>query len=289
MAADPVTPVRILVAMPHCARPGGSGPYGSLGSDAAPRLAALREAVWALNRHFGADQRVAQVMSLRDVAVNNSLRASVDVVVCTSGPHHLLGGLDLPEWMYAHRPTDCEPMLLGYECHRVLAERLGEYDWYCYLEDDLVVHDPLFFAKLAWFTGQAGDGAVLLPHRYEVSPLRRPHKFYIDGDNPTYHVDPAAIDGRMEARGLALGLDLGFRAALNPHSGCFFLNARQMARWAASPLFLDRDTAFIGPLESAATLGLIRHFVVFKPAFEQAAFLEIQHWGDKFLSGGGSH
>ncbi len=29
-----------------------------------------------------------------------------------------------------------------------------------------------------------------------------------------------------------------------------------MKEWASKPYFLDRDTSFIGPLESAATLGI---------------------------------
>jgi hypothetical protein len=38
--------------------------------------------------------------------------------------------------------------------------------------------------------------------------------------------------------------------------------------------FFDRDTSFIGPLESAATLGIMRAFRIYKPAPEHAAFLE---------------
>jgi hypothetical protein len=57
-----------------------------------------------------------------------------------------------------------------------------------------------------------------------------------------------------------------------------------MAHWAAQPYFLDRDTSFIGPLESAATLGIMRAFKVYKPAPPNAGFLEIQHFGTAYLS-----
>jgi hypothetical protein len=57
-----------------------------------------------------------------------------------------------------------------------------------------------------------------------------------------------------------------------------------MAYWAAQPHFLDRDTGFIGPLESAATLGIMRTFRVYKPAVENASFLEIEHHGTAFIS-----
>ena len=56
-----------------------------------------------------------------------------------------------------------------------------------------------------------------------------------------------------------------------------------METWARQPYFLDRDTRFVGPLESAATLGIMRTFRVYKAAVESAGFLEIEHFGTSFL------
>jgi hypothetical protein len=70
---------------------------------------------------------------------------------------------------------------------------------------------------------------------------------------------------------------------LNPHSGCFFLNARQMEHWAAQRHFLDRDSRLIGPLETAATLGVLRTFKIYRPAPINADFLEVQHFGTDYL------
>jgi hypothetical protein len=56
-----------------------------------------------------------------------------------------------------------------------------------------------------------------------------------------------------------------------------------MAHWANQPHFLDRDTSFIGPLESAATLGIMKTFRIYKTAPNQANFLEIQHFGTAFV------
>jgi len=85
------------------------------------------------------------------------------------------------------------------------------------------------------------------------------------------------------ATGSLLGTTVTFQRARNPHAGCFFLNARQMRNWSGQPYFLDRDTRFIGPLESAATLGVMRTFRIYKSAPESAAFLEIEHFGTAFL------
>ena len=40
-------------------------------------------------------------------------------------------------------------------------------------------------------------------------------------------------------------------------------------------------TRVVGYVTSAATLGLMRTFTVFKPALENANFLEVQHLGVK--------
>jgi hypothetical protein len=56
-----------------------------------------------------------------------------------------------------------------------------------------------------------------------------------------------------------------------------------MSHWASRPYFLDRATGYIGPLESAATLGGMRTFAVYKPAPRSADFLEVEHFGRAFL------
>jgi hypothetical protein len=174
---------------------------------------------------------------------------------------------------------------LGFECHAVLRGGLDKYDYFAYLEDDLIARDPWMFVKLAWFTSQLGDDVLLQPNRFEVAPLLGlVHKAYIDGDLPGEATVPFQdVLERSEATGSLLGTTVTFERAKNPHAGCFFLNARQMETWTQQPYFLDRDTSFIGPLESAATLGIMRTFRVYKSAQESAGFLEIEHFGTGFL------
>ena len=121
---------------------------------------------------------------------NEQTAGRVDVVVCTTGEDHLLDRLTLPAGSFAHHPTGCPGPLLGFECHAVLRDRLGEYDYYAYLEDDLIARDPWLFVKLGWFTAQLGDGVLLQPNRYEVGPLGLVHKAYIDGDLPVERDGP---------------------------------------------------------------------------------------------------
>ena len=139
--------------------------------------------------------------------------------------------------------------------------------------------------KLAWFNGHVGQDKLLLPNRFEMGSGPLVHKAYVDGDlarRATARFQNVDDCPRLQSE--VLGTKVVFRRPLNPHSGCFFLNVEQMQHWAAQPYFLDGDTSFVGPLESAATLGIMRAFKIYKPAPENASFLEIEHYGSRFLS-----
>lgn len=272
--------MRILFTVPHYYKALTVPAHGSEAGDAEKRAAALTDCLIALHRTFGNSQAH---MANPEEPCNGSLAADIDVVVCTTGQAHLAAAV--PPHLFQQHATDAPPRLLGYECHAVLAEHLGLYDYYCFLEDDIVVEDPLFFWKLAWFTDAAGPQAALQPNRFELSAEPPVHKLYIDGPL----VDPS-ISPRFQDRSIRPHLALrmldrpvAFERVDNPHAGCFFLNEAQMQRWVAQPYFLDRAADFWGPLESAATLGLMRTFEVYKPAHRNAGFLEVRHSDAAYL------
>jgi hypothetical protein len=280
--------MRVLVAIPHFYAKAAGSPdgraHGSVGSDGQARLIALWACIASLHQLYGPAQHIIDQATRKALPANGRVAGRVDIVICTTGPHHLVGRLTLPAESYSHQPTDCPPRLLGFECHAALRDKLGNYDYYAYLEDDLISRDPWLFVKLGWFTNQLGDGVLLQPNRFEVGPLGLVHKAYIDGDlRPDVTAPFQNIEESPLATGRLLGTTVTFERAKNPHAGCFFLNARQMETWARQPGFLDRDTSFIGPLESAATLGVMRTFRVYKTVAESASFLEIEHFGRSFL------
>jgi hypothetical protein len=280
--------MRVLFTIPHFARPGAESAdgrvYASAAADPGPRLRALADSLAALHQLFNAlpcfihhGTRSAHQSEPADLC-------SLDVVVCTTRGHHLLEQLPVDPRYYTHNPTDAEPLLLGFACHAVLRDRLGGYDYYCYLEDDLILHDPWFFRKLAWFNRHAGDERLLQPNRYEAGLGHMVPKVYVDGD-----LDPSVTSVFQNVQeggplaGEVMGVRVSFERTLNPHSGCFFLNARQMAHWVRQPHFRDHDSRFIGPLETTASLGIMRAFQVYRPAPANADFLEVQHTGIGYL------
>ena len=153
--------MRILVAIPHyfdmSRAADGAAWHGSLAGDPAPRIEALSACVSALHQLFGGPQVIIDIINRETRPANNRFVATkLDVIICTTKGQHLLPRLSLDRTAFLHHPVDVEPPLLGFECHAALHERLGDYDYYAYLEDDLIIRDPWFFAKLAWFHGQLG-------------------------------------------------------------------------------------------------------------------------------------
>jgi len=277
--------MRALFAIAHYYNDKGGGFYGSLKPDPAPRVRALAGTILALHHNLSAAQGLLDGSRRRIVPTNSAIAQQLDVVVCTTGGHHVLDKLAGIAGLFRHHATSAEPMRLGFECHEVLRNGLGNYDYYVYLEDDILLADPYFFRKLQWFSSRFGDDCLLQPNRYELHPLQPLVKLYIDGNLADPSLSERIQDVREHPRleSEFLGDSLVFSRVNNPHSGCFFLNRRQMEAWAAKPYFLDRDTSFAGPLESAATLGVTRAFRVYKPARENAAFLEVHHQGNRYL------
>jgi hypothetical protein len=280
---------RCLLAIPHFydatgkARDGKG--HGSVARPPLERVEALTQCLHSLRQLFHTFHCIIDHNQQAAITIDRPDLGTIDIVICTTQGKHLLERLPVESHLFTHQETGADPMFLGYECHAVLRERLGTYDYYCYLEDDLIAHDPWLFQKLAWFTQQAGAEKLLLPNRYEVGPHERVAKAYVDGPLApavTAIFQDVAVDPKYEA--IVLDRSVAFERTFNPHAGCFFLSAAQMAHWVRQPYFLDRDCRFVGPLESAATLGIMRAFKIYKPALANADFLEIQHFGQNYLN-----
>jgi hypothetical protein len=273
--------MRLLFAIPHYFRPSAEPRHGSGASEPGRRREILRRSIAALRQTFGSGQGLIGRRQLHPA--NDLLRSTVEVVVCTTGDDHLVD--ESLHGLCRHQPSRAEPKLLGYECHEVLRRGLGRFDFHCYLEDDILISDPLFFQKLGWFVGAAGEDCLLQPNRFELGVGGQVEKLYCDGNIADPTISPRyqnrADRPRIEAP--ALGARFAFQRVENPHAGAFFLTRAQMETWAAKPYFLDRADGFWGPLESAATLGIMRCFRVYKPARENAGFLEVQHLDPRIL------
>lgn len=284
--------MKVLVTIPHFFDPSVKSGYGSTTSSATARLASLTTCIRGLQESISPRQAMLLFMHAhiegrgngRLAQTNDFSPQALDIAICTTGTSHLLGSAQSLGDSFHHVETSVQPMFLGFACHQVLKQMLGKYDYYCYMEDDLFLSDPLFFVKLKWFSDAFGPETLLQPHRFETAASGPIRKLYIDGpvrkDFTTKWQD---ISKRRKLTGDAMGCELLFERPSNPHSGCFFLSAAQMETWAKAPHFLDGDISFAGPLESAASLGIMKTFRIYKPVAASAGFLEIRHLANRYL------
>ena len=240
--------MRILFTIAHFYNPSGDGKHASQRNDPQPRLNALTACVTSLQALYGKSQSMIDISECATIPANQSQQHEIDIVVCTTQGYHLLPQLPVQPRCFMHHATKCEPLLLGFECQAVLRACLNKYDYFCYLEDDLVLHDPWFFSKLKWFTHHGGNGNLLQPNRYEIAPQGAVFKAYIDGDlAATATAKFQNVEEQRQLKGKIMEQTVAFERALNPHSGCYFLNAEQMAHWAKQSHFWIEILALSAP------------------------------------------
>lgn len=279
--------MRILLAILHYWDPQGDGRHQSLRPNPAPRIAALQDQLLALRR-LGVLRSYLHMGDRAAYPADEALRHQIDIRIITDGEHHVLNQLE-PAYQGLFEEVVTTPAtgrLLGFEVQNYLASQLeANYDLYAYFEDDLLIHDPLFFRKVAGFSALMGPDAVLLPQRLELARgPSRVDRFYIDGPLADSDLAQLPLKGGPVVLMPFLNEQIAFEPPHNPHAGCFVLTAAQLRHWTEQPWWLDRDCSFISPLESAATLGLIKTFRLYKPCLSHAAWLEVQHWGTSFHS-----
>jgi hypothetical protein len=209
---------------------------------------------------------------------------ALDIVIVTTGEDHLVHKLAPLQRMFRHQATAADPKMLGFEGHKLLREARGHYDYYGYVEDDVVIVDPLFLRKRRLFDRQFGAQALLQPNRYEASPVGPVTKLYVDyrlAPHVTARYQDTADEPRLEMP--FLDETITFERTSYPSAGCFFLSDAQLAVLVDGPHFLDGDVSYLSPLDSAVTLSVMKTFRVYKPVLAQAWFLEVLHASPRWI------
>lgn len=283
--------MKALITLPHYYKPSTSGMYGSSLEAEADRIHVLERVISTWHEVFaypaasvhqkvegeGTAKKIYALMKPAD----KLLHIDVTLVFVTTEQEHLLDKVNLNANLYRHqRVKISDPGYLGFACHRILQEHRGEFDYYCYSEDDQIVHDAFFFRKLAWFESTFGSRCLLQPNRY-MTGLEPVFKEYIDFEYQRY-TDTWIDYGRQTTLHTEfLGQALNFFKTRNPHAGCFFLSAAQYEMMCERDGYALPNSQFAGPLESAATFDIMQTFDIYRPDFEQAAFLTVEHIGKR--------
>jgi hypothetical protein len=278
--------MRLLVTIAHyCKQADDASNPHKLGSLRAPlsRIAAFNAQLVSLHRYFG-PRRLSVVPD--DPQGRSAKNDDVlDIVVMTAREANLLKWIGIDASSYSVEYFDGPPMMLPFEAQRIMRERAGQYDFYAYLEDDLIIDDPAFISKIAWFAGEFGPRTLLMPIRYEIASTGTPAKVSIsvrltdESSRPYHRPDLAPV-----LRGRWNGTKHSFRIPNNPHAGCYVLTDEQLRLWVKQSTFYDRDTSWIGPLESAATYAPGKVFGLYMPAEPDPWFLQIEHFGTRYAT-----
>lgn len=282
--------MRIQVCIPHYFRehadPGDNpNGYGSLRSGARlQRSIALSRCIAGLLNL----QRAAETCQLNisrksiDHLPNSAEPLEIKISICTDGENRLQDVLDL----YRNRIEVLalsldNPRELPLACRDHLIQNYGDADLLSYMEDDVVIHDPLFFDKLNWFHEKTNHQFCLMPHRYERIDTGSMETLMVDGPLSSDFIGQFTQPQPNVANGQFRGIEtVSFDIADNPHSGTFCLSQTQAALLRDSEL--PRE-GFVGPLETAATLTVLHRFPVMKPSRECWRFLRVEHGHPSFL------
>ncbi|MEB3332713.1 MAG: hypothetical protein VKI83_09525 [Synechococcaceae cyanobacterium] len=207
----------------------------------------------------------------------------LEIHICSDGSHQLDEVLELfAPRLHCHRITVDDPRELALAARDLLIRHPRPAELNLYLEDDLVIADRDYLAKQLWFQQLSGPRMVLQPHRYERVARQGVGALLVDGPLHPSLIEPFAaartdaLQGRFRG-----GAPLSFDLPSNPHAGCFCLSRAQLEQLRNTEL---PRQGFIGPLETAATLTLLPHFTVLKPALRNWRFLTVEHGHPGFVS-----
>ncbi len=282
--------MRVLFVIPHYYGVGAAGHGATDQNKREERILAVRTCILSLYQHFSAQQIIVPWGDQPHLPANQALSHEIRVIVCVTGENNLLDHLGIPDNLYTKHSVELDdPLKLGFACYDVMRCARNCYDWYCYLEDDTVITDPLFFHKLQAFYHAANtDRYLLQPNRFEIGSGDTAFKAYTDGPLWDANLMEAFSHSRFPVGVPELNvtcLNTAFRMVLatNPHAGCFFLMESQLHHMMEKPWCGKFDDSFCGPLESAATLYIMAFFHVYKPAPECASFLEVHHWHQRYF------
>ena len=287
--------LRLRVVIPHFFREGaneGTEGYGSgrLGNYLPRSLALARclGSVLALNRAprdwiLNIAERQLELTPVSCLAGLPEVNVELNLFV--TGEHWLQEVVELyAPRLQLHRLSLEDPRQLPLTAVRQLLDMSTTADLSIYLEDDLVIQDPRYADKLAWFHERTDHRFVLMPHRREPTEANAPQQLYVDGPiKPKGQSDCVWAGEEVEvATGRFWdGQEVKFSEASNPHSGSFCISAPQLEHIRQAPW---PPANFVGPLETAATGTLLGHFPVLKPSWSCRDFLALEHGNPSFLS-----
>jgi hypothetical protein len=278
--------MKALIIISHYYKPEKNGVYSSTNAAMRERRKqTFEETLLCWRAHYDTNSIID--IEKKKLVINRSSVDQLDIVILVNEENHFVDDALIKKYKLkiVQVKTD-NPKMLPFAAQKVMADLSRAYDWFVYSEDDLAVHDSLIFHKLTSFQNTFGSARLLQPNRFEINKTALSFKTYVDGNLRSSFIQPF-LD-RVSETSLNLtfnyadGLEVNFVRARNPHSGFYAISAAQLKHWMSQKHFMDLDCSFVTPLESGATLGILKTFSIFKTAEPNLGYFEIQHLDNKF-------
>lgn len=243
-----------------------------------PRVIAVIPHITSVEEAQDRDKAQAKIEKLKttiDGLISSFAHCQLTIVLKTIAGRQITAYL--PEYQIAciqvHEEIDIDPMFIGFRCQDELIKRVNDFDWFIFLEDDIILQDSFLLEKLGRFNAKVGlERDVLLPNRYELWEATK------------RYIDLTIIQEMAWSKLSTLELDgVKFAECVNSHSGFFCLSQNQIKLWIESGReWKYKDLGFGGPRECSATMSLLECFSLYKPHPENLNFLEVRHYDTKY-------
>ena len=273
--------MKVLLAIPHVFAPQEGSLYSSQteAKRSLKKEALLKATIGNLNRHRHRHWIHASLGKNQPV-VNRELSSpdGVELTIQLFTPPGANLADALPEDPDLERvdPGVSDYTQVPLVASRHLLEQADSYDLVGYIEDDLLLTDPEFFAKILYLDSCSDGRYAFLPHRCEHIPAKG--DVILSGDPDGGRPDLFWDTGETLSIPWPLGKRRFYRAT-NPHSGCYFLSRRQALK--VKDFWLQRnwcpDWNLSGPLEQACSGMLLPVMRLMKPIPEHYRFLMVRH------------
>lgn len=276
--------LRVLACIPHFFRRDAADSGMAHGSNSDTLESRLEQFCYCLKQLTAVLERDRFLMGSPGLMAHEQVERvpqsiAGEIIVVTVPENNLIAELSAPPSPIA-RIWSGPPRQLGYQCRRVFARHVGQYDFYLFIEDDTTILDPSFFRKIAAFYRAHGEDKILLPNRFEIfGPPHHGWRAYLDQPASPVHRAPER-PGPAELTLPSFDGDVLFRKTTDGLAGAYIITDGQLRRWMVQPDFHAPDTAAVAtgldPLELTQT-PLGGSLPIYRPAPQNLDFLEVHH------------
>jgi hypothetical protein len=276
--------IRVLACIPHYFRRASADSGMADGSNSDPLETRLEQCRYCLKQLTAVLEPTRFLMGSPGHIAHEQVEPvpqpfGGDIIIVTAPENNLLAELSASlavNGLVWNGP----PRQLGYQCRRVFARHVGEYDLYLFIEDDTTILDPSFFRKVSAFYRAHGEELILLPNRYEIfgSPN---HGWRAYLDQPAFQVHRAPErQGPMSLTLPSFDGEVIFRKTTDGIAGAYVITDSHLRRWMAQTDFHAPNPAALAagldPLE-LAQLPLGGSLPIYRPAPQNLDFLKVHH------------